>query len=334
MHRNLAYALLCCGDYSRGWPEHEWRLKCKPRSGHRVRRTFWNGDAFPERTILLHAEQGFGDTLQFIRYAPLVKRRGGRVFVLCPAPLLRLVARCPGVDLAFDASSFVPDCHLHAPLLSLAAIFGTTLETVPAQVPYLAADPLLVDHWRSQLAAAVGIDEAALAHPAQAGPARPERPFLIGIAWQGNPSQRADNWRSIPLAELAPLAGLPGVRLVSVQVEHGLDQLDEFSRRFPVISFTGRRRRDFMDTAAIMAHLDLVIAPDTAVAHLAGSLGVRTWIGLCSVGDWRYPHGRDDTPWYPTMKVFRQPSFGDWQGVFARMAAELRQELASRAAVA
>jgi Flp pilus assembly protein TadD len=335
VHRNLAYALLCCGDYVRGWPEHEWRLKCKPDSGHRVRRTFWNGDDFRGRTILLHAEQGYGDTLQFIRYAPMVKRRGGQVMVLCPAPLLRLVARCEGVDLAFDASSFVPDAHLHAPLLSLGAIFGTTLETLPARVPYLTADPVLVEHWRTKLAGSIGIDHNGALARGEPGSARSAKPFLIGIAWQGNPAQGGDNWRSFPLAQFAPVAQLPGVRLFSVQVEHGLDQLDALAGRFAVTAFGGgTRRRDFMDTAAIMAHLDLVISPDTAVAHLAGSLGVRTWVGLCSVGDWRYPHGRDDTPWYPTMRVFRQPRFGDWAGVFQRMTDTLARELRKPGAVA
>jgi Flp pilus assembly protein TadD len=334
VHRNLAYALLCSGDYLRGWPEHEWRLKCKPDSGHRVRRTFWNGDDFRGRTILLHAEQGYGDTLQFIRYAPMVKRRGGQVMVLCPAPLLRLVARCDGVDMAFDATSYVPDCHLHAPMLSLAAIFGTTLETVPARVPYLAADPLLVDHWRSKLAEAMDTGGEGTRRSGESTSDGRPRPFLIGIAWQGNPTQRGDNWRSFPLAQFAPVAQLPGVRLVSLQVEHGLDQLDALARRLPIAVFDGPRRRDFMDSAAIIAHLDLVIAPDTAVAHLAGSLGARTWVGLCSVGDWRYPHGRDDTPWYPTMRIFRQPKFGDWDGVFQRMTDDLARELRNSAAVA
>ncbi len=150
VHVNLAVALLTRGDYERGWPEHEWRLRTPTHSGCRINRTFWNGDNFKGRTILLHAEQGFGDTLQFLRFIPMVKRRGGQVAVRCPTKLLRLVARCPGVDLAFDGSSYEPDCHIHAPLLSLPSIFGTTLATLPAQVPYLATDVVLVEHWRSR----------------------------------------------------------------------------------------------------------------------------------------------------------------------------------------
>lgn len=332
VHRNLAYALLCSGDYERGWPEHEWRLKCRPSEGHRINRTFWNGDDFRGQTILVHAEQGFGDSLQFIRYAAMVKRKGGQVMLLCPGRLLRLLARCEGVDLAFDASSYVPDCHIHVPMLSLPAIFNTTMETVPARVPYLTTDALLVEHWREELARAIGFEVQPSTAETSAG--RRVKPFVIGIAWQGNPSQRMDNWRSFPLADLAPLAALPGVHLVNLQVEHGLDQLGDCARKFAVIDLLGTRKRDFVETAALMTGLDLVITPDTAVAHLAGGLGLRVWVGLCSVGDWRYPHGRDDTPWYPTMRLFRQSKLGDWDGVFGQMKSALEELLAKNAAAA
>ncbi|SRR5579883_3069503 len=316
VHRNLAYALLCCGDFERGWPEHEWRLKCRPHPGARINRTFWNGDDFRGRTILLHAEQGYGDTLQFIRFAPMVKRRGGRVLVLCQTQVLRLIARCPGVDLAFEGSSYVPDCDIHAPLMSLPAIFGTTLATLPASVPYLAVDPVLVEHWRTVLAEALG-------------PSPVARPFLIGIAWQGSPANRADSWRSYPLAQLAPLAELPGVRLVSLQVDQGVDQIAALGGRFPVLELPSRRPRDFLDTAAIVTQLDLVISPCTAVAHLAGGLGARVWVALCSAADWRWHVGREDSPWYPTMRLFRQTTFGCWEDVFGRMAETLKRELAA-----
>ncbi len=325
VHRNLAYALLCCGEYERGWPEHEWRLKCKPSEGHRINRTFWNGDNFSGRSLLLHAEQGFGDSLQFIRYASLVKRRGGQVMLLCPGRLLRLLARCEGVDLAFDATSYIPDCHVHVPMLSLPAIFGTTIDTVPAQVPYLKCDALLVEHWRALLAEALGA--ACANHSAESAGSPHARPFLIGIAWQGNPSQKMDNWRSFPLENFAPLAAMPNVRLVNLQVEHGLDQLRGCDAMFPVTDLLGLRKRDFVETAALMTQLDLVITPDTAVAHLAGGLGLPVWVGLCSVGDWRYPDGRDDTPWYPTMRLFRQTRLGDWDGVFRRMCEALKKVL-------
>jgi Flp pilus assembly protein TadD len=334
VHRNLAYALLCVGDFARGWPEHEWRLRCHPNSACRINRTFWNGDDFRGQTILLHAEQGFGDTLQFIRFAPLVKRRGGDVLVRCQSALLQLVARCAGVDLAFDGSSYEPDCHIHCPLLSLPAVLGTTLESLPATVPYLAVDRALVEFWRAELARAFAIEAAGASQDSGAARlAESPRPFLIGIAWQGNPAQRMDQWRSIPLANFGPLAKLPGVRLISLQTEHGMDQLRALDGRFPIVELPARRGRDFMETAAIMTNLDMVITPDTAVSHLAGALGLRVWTGIGAVGDWRYPPSFEgQTPWYPTMRLFRQKTLGDWDSVFRRMAAALQPVLEKRAA--
>jgi len=329
VHRNLAYALLICGDYARGWPEHEWRLRCHSTSGYKINRMFWNGEKLRERTILLHAEQGHGDVLQFIRYASMVKQRVGRVLVLCPAPLLKLVAWCDGVDMAFECGSYEPNCDVHAPLMSLPAIFGTTLETLPARVPYLVADKVLVDHWGAELARATTVEnnDGSMATD-ESGRTDRAKPFRIGIVWQGNPANSNDRWRSFRLADFAPLAELPGVQLISLQAGHGLEQLKAADRLFPVIELPGRRYRDFMETAAIMTQLDLVITPDTAPAHLAGGLGLRVWTGLCTVEDWRWLVGREDSPWYPTMRLFRQTTTGDWRPVFRRMTEVLRRELA------
>jgi tetratricopeptide (TPR) repeat protein len=320
VHRSLGYYSLAIGDYRRGWPEHEWRLKCANHLGCRINRTFWNGDDFRDRTILLHYEQGYGDTLQFIRYARLVKRRGGRVIVLCQSPLVRLIARCEGVDLAFDGGGFEPECHIQAPLMSLPSIFGTTLETIPAEVPYLHADPAQVERWRPVL-------DGALDRASEMGG---ERPFRIGIAWQGSRENAADRWRSFPLEQLAPLAGLPGVRLVSLQAGPGTEQIAALGGRFPVVELPGRRGREFSETAAIASLLDLVIAPCTAVTHLAGGMGLPVWVPLCATADWRWLTGRDDCPWYPTMRLFRQPRLHDWESVFRRMADELGRFLARR----
>jgi ADP-heptose:LPS heptosyltransferase len=150
---------------------------------------------------------------------------------------------------------------------------------------------------------------------------------LIGIVWQGNPGHSDDRWRSFRLAHLAPLAELPGVHLISLQTNHGLDQLEEDGPPLRVVELPGRRGRDFMETAAIMTHLDLVITPDTALAHLAGGLGRRVWVGLSTVGDWRWPTNRETSPWYPTARLFRQTTLDDWDGVFRRMARELKREL-------
>ncbi len=333
IHRNLGYVLLQRGHYERGWPEHEWRLTCKPHHGCHINRTFWNGDDFRGQTILLHFEQGYGDTLQFIRFASLVKRRGGQVLVLCQAPLLRLVARCAGVDMAFDGSGYEPECHIQAPLMSLPSILGTTLDTIPAKVPYLKVDEVLVEHWGSVLSRTLASD-AVTGTGATDGsrPNRPVRPMLIGIAWQGSPDNQLDQWRSFPLTQLAPLAELPGVRFISLQVGHGADQLSHLGGQFPVIDLPGRRGRDFSETAAIMSHLDMVISPCSAVTHLAGGLGVPTWVPLCHLGDWRWLTDREDSPWYPTLRLFRQTKLGEWEPVFRRMTDALKIELDRRAA--
>ena len=319
LRRNLGYARLAAGDYERGWPDHEWRLKCVPPSGCKINRTFWNGDDFHGQTLLLHFEQGYGDTLQFVRYARLVKRRGGRVVVLCPSALVRLVSRCEGVDMACDGVGFEPECHIHAPLLSVPAILGTTLETVPSQVPYLFADPVQVERWRPVMDRLLGSAE---------GPGG--RPFRVGIAWQGRPENGGDRWRSFRLEHYAPIAEIPGVRLVSLQLGYGREQIAALGDRFPVIEVPGRKGLDFSETAAIAQHLDLVISPCTAVAHLAGGLGLPVWVALSYVGDWRWLSVREDSPWYPTLRLFRQPTHGDWESVFRRMAGELREHLASR----
>jgi Flp pilus assembly protein TadD len=333
VHRNLGYARLITEDYARGWPEHEWRLRCEPYPGYKINRTFWNGDHFPNQTILLHAEQGSGDVLQFIRFAPMVKARGGTVLVLCPAPLLQLVARCNGVDMAFDYGTFEPRCDIQAPLLSLPSILGTTLETLPAHVPYLAIDTVLHDHWRAKIAelAATLTTVQTGDHPGRAAGGnehlRPAKPYLVGIVWQGNPDHVMDGWRSIPLAQFEPLARIPGVHLISLQTHHGLEQMATARERFPLTEIPGRRGRNFMETAAILPHLDLVVTADTSIAHLAGALGLNVWVALSRMGEWRWHLDREDSPWYPTMRLFRQTTLGDWNDVFERMALRLGREI-------
>jgi Flp pilus assembly protein TadD len=335
VHRNRAYGWLYVGDFERGWPEHEWRLRCRKHVGCRVHRPRWNGEELGGRPILLHAEQGFGDTLQFIRYAALVKERGGLVFVVSQTRLLRIVARCAGVDMALDGTSYTPNIEVHASLMSLPAILGTTQRTVPARVPYLPTEAIVVERWRQALAAALAAHpwpgrEMEGAHAA----ARGGRPLLVGVAWQGATHNPNDHWRSFPLAKLVPVADLPGVRLVSVQAVDGLDQIAALGGQFPIIELEDRRPREFTDTAAILSLLDLVITPDTAVAHLAGGLGIPVWLALSTVGEWRWMLEREDSPWYPTMRIFRQTRLGDWDSVFQRMADVLRRHLGDSAAAA
>jgi Flp pilus assembly protein TadD len=326
VHRNRAYGWLYVGDFERGWPEHEWRLRCRRHVGCQIDRPRWRGEELDGRAILLHAEQGFGDTLQFIRYAALVKERGGLVLVAAQTPLLRIVARCAGVDLAFDGTSLVPDCHVHAPLMSLAAIFGTTQSSVPNRVPYLPTEPIVVERWRHALGTAIGDDLLSDCDArGRQGRDRAGRPLMVGVAWQGSPQNPMDRFRSFPLAELAPVAEVPGVRLVCAQAVDGLDQIPALGGRFPILELKSKRPRDFLDTAALISLLDLVITPDTAVAHLAGGLGIPVWLALSTVGEWRWMMERDDSPWYPTMRIFRQARYGEWDAVFRRMADVLRQ---------
>jgi hypothetical protein len=302
-HANHAHACLQAGDWRRGWVEYEWRRKTKPCSPSRFSQPLWSGESLAGKTILLHAEQGLGDTIQFVRYAPLVKRYDARVIVECQKPLLRLLAGCPGIDRLIGEGEELPAFDVQAPLMSLPAILNTTLENMPADVPYIFAAPELVARWRERLGSIEG--------------------FKIGISWQGNPRFPGDRFRSIPLRCFAALARLPGVRLISLQKGAGREQLVEVRDDFPVVDLADELDEEagpFMDRAAVMKNLDLVVTSDTAIAHLAGALGVPAWVALKFAADWRWLLDRSDSPWYPSMRLFRQQTRGDWSQVFARMA--------------
>jgi tetratricopeptide (TPR) repeat protein len=305
-HMNLAQVYFLRGDFENGWPEYEWRWKQRsfapPSSSHPL----WNGSILEGRTVLLFPEQGVGDTLQFIRYAALVQQRGANVIFQCQAPLLRLLATCAGIDHLVPAGTSFGSFDLQAPLLSLPRIFGCTLANIPAKTPYLHVPPALFDHWRQQL--------------------KDVGEFKVGIAWQGNPEHKRDRSRSVPLRAFAPLADVQGVRLLSLQNGPGREQLPELKESMRIMDLADQWE-DFADTAAVMNNLDLVVTVDTAVAHLAGALGVPVWIALPLVPDWRWLLEREDSPWYPTARLFRQVDWGDWSGVFERMAEALRQRL-------
>jgi Flp pilus assembly protein TadD len=322
--RNRSYIWLARGDFARGWPEHEWRLKCKEVLVAPIDRPRWTGEDLTGRSILIMAEQGLGDTLQFIRFAAAVKERNGHVVVACPRPLMRIVAQSPGVDRVVDWTATRPDCDFYAPMLSLPVILGTTLESLPAD-PYLSVDAETVGKWRPIVARALrgrGADRDL----------SPGRVFNIGIAWQGNRDHKGDRLRSFRLRHFAHLAALPGVRLVSLQKGYGTEQLAQLNGEFSVARLTRKWRRqddghDVLDTAAVMSQLDLVVTPDSSLAHLAGGMGTRVWVPLSTVGEWRWLIDREDSPWYPTLRLFRQTTFGDWDSVFQRMADALKQEL-------
>lgn len=232
----------------------------------------------------------------------MVKARGGRVIVACRQPLARILATWAGIDQVFAEGSLLPEIACYAPLMSLPRILGTSLASVPAEVPYLTADTALVNQWHDELGPGGG--------------------FRVGIAWQGNPRYRRDHQRSFRLAQLEPLAQVAGVRLVSLQKGVGTDEIAELAGRFAV-SDLGGRFTDFTDTAAVMRNLDLVITLDSSLAHLAGALGAPTWVAVPVASDWRWLIDREDSPWYPTMRLFRQKRWGDWDEVFSRMAVVL-----------
>jgi tetratricopeptide (TPR) repeat protein len=306
-HMGRALALLALGDYPRGFAEYEWRWKTKRFAGSPAYpQPLWDGSPLDGKAILLYAEQGLGDTVQFLRFVPLVKERGGRVLVASQKPLLPLLSACPWIDRLVALGEPLPEFDVQAPLLSLPRILGTTLATLPARVPYLSADAKLVQRWRDELAAYPG--------------------FRIGVAWQGNPENPADRHRSFPLDSLAPLTGLPGVRLFSLQKGPGVEQIDGRVGRFPLVELGSRLDEasgPFMDTAAVMMNLDLVISACTSLAHLAGALAVPVWVALKFAPEWRWLYHREDSPWYPTARLFRQPQPGDWPGAFDRVAAAL-----------
>src|SRR2546427_4574280 len=305
-HSGLGLALLRAGELSHGFTEYEWRWSIKQFeqqcAGLILPQPFWDGSELNGGTILLYAEQGFGTTTQFIRYAPLVARRGGRVIVACQPELIRLLSSVAGIAQVVSEREPLPDFDLHAPLLSLPRISGTTLETIPSQCPYLSPPE----------SSSVKVEVT------------PDVRLKVGIVWAGLPIHRNDRNRSCPLSYFLELAELPGVAVYSLQKQPMAAGLGEVIPGMPVHNLSGQIG-DWADTAAAICQLDLVVTVDTGVAHLAGALGRPVWVLLPHVGaDWRWMSGREDSPWYPSMRLFRQKSRGDWPAVFARVSAELQ----------
>jgi len=304
-HYNLALTLLLQGHFSEGWEEYEWRWKWNdfPSPRRNFVQPQWDGDRLEERTVLLHAEQGFGDAILFIRYLPLVLKQGGKVVIECHPELQRLFqGMVPDVPVIARGRT-LPPFDTHCPLLSLPRIFATDLTNIPNHIPYLRADAVASDLLRERLA-----DHSA--------------PFNVGLVWAGNPSHTNDRNRSLRIASLTPLAEVPGVRFFSLQKGDAATEAGTPPAGMELIDMAGQLN-DFADTAAIIANLDLVITADTAVAHLAGAIGRPVWVLLPFVPDWRWMLEREDSQWYPTMRLFRQPAIADWDSVIRRAAAEL-----------
>jgi len=293
---------LLFGDLPLGWQQYEARFRIpgliKPQRDFPQPR--WEGGPFPGRTLLLHWEQGQGDSLMFIRFAALAKALGGRVLVEVQPSVAGVAATCPGVDQVIPYGEPLPPFDLQASLMSLPAILGTTLEGIPAAIPYLDVPAQVPNREPIAriLAATHGLPR-------------------LGLVWAGNASNPYDPLRSIPAAALAPLAALPGVAWHSFQP--GLATPPPFERIIPL----GPLLSTFSDTAYALSAMDLVVTVDTAVAHLAGALGIPTLVLVECLPDWRWLMGRPDSPWYPTLELWRQPTHGDWTSVIRRMAAEL-----------
>jgi tetratricopeptide (TPR) repeat protein/ADP-heptose:LPS heptosyltransferase/glycosyltransferase involved in cell wall biosynthesis len=333
-HWNLGITLLLNGDLQRGFAEYEWRWQTADFPRRSFPQPLWDGTPLNGQTILLYSEQGLGDRIQFIRYVSLVAQQGGRIIVECSPPLARLFQTLPYVEEIVIKGEPLPEFDYHCPLMSLPYIFGTTLETVTANIPYLYNHiPPLSKGW-------LGGDPILL---------NPN--FKIGIVWAGNPQHKKDALRSCDLKYFLPLLDLPGVTFYSLQKGDQVKDLapdggsplqrGEFNPDggFPEdrgesiisrIENLDKRLNDFADTAAVVAQLDLVITVDTSVVHLVGAMGKPVWLLLGNHQDWRWMLGREDSPWYPTMRIFRQSQPGDWSELFQRVFLALQETLTKR----
>jgi predicted O-methyltransferase YrrM len=341
---NRSLSLLQRGDFAQGWAEYEWRWQRKQTPARPFTEPRWDGSPLAGRTLLIYMEQGLGDMVQFIRFAAHARLRGGRILVECPGFVAPLLVRCAGIDELVIEGSPLPRFDCQIPIMSLPGVLGIGLGDLPGKVPYVFLGEELVARWGER------IRTIPLAPPSRGGekdgatpPASPSkgeesfgearrlplgtRRLNVGIVWQGNPNHRLDRYRSVPLALFAPLAKIPGIRLISLQRGPGASQIEEVASQFSVLRPTdsdSMTSEDLLDTAALMKCLDLVISVDTGTAHLAGALGVPVWVPLSAIGEWRWLLHREDSPWYATMRLFRQRKLGQWKAVFRRMARELR----------
>jgi tetratricopeptide (TPR) repeat protein len=307
LHHNYACTLLLSGDYHQGWKEYEWRWKM-PGFPSRVRDFWqpkWDGSDLAGRTLLLHTEQGLGDAVQFIRYVDMLSAADGQIVIECQPELKRLFSNRWPKCMIIARGENIPQFDIHCPLLSLPAVLGTTLETIPACVPYLIADHESILSWKPCIA-------------------RYTASLSVGLVWSGNKAHKNDRNRSLSLSHFGPLAGIKGVTFASLQKGDSANQVINPPNGMDLIDYAPQLH-DLADTAALISSLDLVITADTAVAHLAGALAKRVWVLLPYAPDWRWMLNRPDSPWYPTMRLFRQTRAGDWSGVIDNVRDELNR---------
>lgn len=300
--------LLRLERFEEGWREYEWRWRLPQfrQDAPDPRKPVWDGEELAGKTILLRCEQGMGDTIQFVRYAKLVKERGaGRVILLSQPALVRLMKRAVGVDEVVGQGSAIPAYDVQVPLLSLPRIFKTEMGTIPADVPYVTAEPDRVAAWREKLGGDGNLN--------------------VGLVWSSNPGHPLARFRTTTLAAFAPLARVEGVMFYSLQKGEPGKQAANAPEGMRLVNYT-RELTDFSETAALMENLDAVVTVDTAVAHLAGAIGARTLTVVPFLSDFRWFTNRDDSPWYPTMRLFRLRSMYGWREAIER-AAEALEEL-------
>jgi tetratricopeptide (TPR) repeat protein len=303
-HWSLALSLLASGDYSAGWPEYEWRWK----TGDTALRPpnfpnpLWDGADPAGRRILIFVEQGFGDAIQFIRFIPQLLKLNGTFLMECPPELLTLFDRWPDLQI-IPRGQPLPEFDLHLPLLSIPRILGITLQNLPGEIPYLFADTTKIEKWKQRVGSGKQVN--------------------IGLVWAGNPQHRQDRSRSANLAAFAPLASIDGLRFFSLQKGEAAAQAENPPAGLTLIDHAGELH-DFSDTAAFVSALDLVISVDTSIVHLAGAIGKPVFLLLAFSPDWRWMIGRSDSPWYPSVRLFRQPKPGDWAPPIAEIVETLR----------
>jgi hypothetical protein len=310
-HLALGQNLLAMGDFEPGWKEYEWRNLTEAGRGTLPKMTSaaWNGMRIPNGRLLLVGDQGYGDTIQFARYIPLIADRCQELILGCSAEMGPLLATLPGVKQYCHRWTDVPGHAAHCRLSSVPHLVHTTPETIPAGVPYLHADPARIAAWRGKLDAAL-----------------PQGVPRIGLAWTGRPTHPNDRRRSMPLVRLAPFATVGRTSFVSLQKPVPAADLPTMAQ-FPGMTDIANELTDFGETAALIANLDLVITVDTAMGHLAGAMAKPVWIMLPKASDWRWLLQRSDSPWYPTARLFRQSTPGAWDPVITEVAAALAQEL-------
>ena len=307
-HLGLAQILLSRGEYRAGWIEYEWRNRLDQALGRYpdIKAPLWNGMHLPNGRIMLIADQGFGDTIQFARYIPMVAERCTEVVVGCAQDARALIGTVAGVGRTFNGWREIPGFTSYQLLSSLPFVFGSGADSIPADIPYVRTDPAKAASWQATVA--------------RAGPASRN----IGLFWSGRPSHPNNLRRSMSLASLLPLAERPGIGWWCLQKE--LPPGDAaLLQRWPAMTVVADRLTDFSETAALVEQLDLVITVDSAVAHLAGALGRPVWMLAATPSDWRWLLGRPDTAWYPTMRLFRQANPGDWAPVVRAVAAALAE---------